>query len=99
LECIGYVVTVKPTEETPDWTEGPHIVQAMTILVAPPLMAATIYMILGRIILTTDGEAFDLIKKWLTKVFLCGDVLSFLVLAGGVFLFSYLRTLRSFKRC
>jgi hypothetical protein len=44
-------------------------------------------MILGRIILATDGETFSLVrKKWLTKIFVCGDVLSFFVLAGGVFL-------------
>jgi hypothetical protein len=87
LECIGYVARVKSAQETPDWTEGPYIVQALTILVAPALVAATIYMILGRIILATDGEAFSLIrKKWLTKIFVFGDVLSFFVLAGGVFL-------------
>ncbi|KAN0094143.1 putative RTA1 domain protein [Hyaloscypha variabilis] len=74
LECIGYVAR----------TKGPYIVQALAILVAPALMAATIYMILGRIVLATDGEAFSLTrKKWLTKIFVCGDVLSFLVLAGG----------------
>jgi hypothetical protein len=87
LECIGYVARVKSAQETPDWTEGPYIVQALTILVAPALVAATIYMILGRIILATDGETFSLVrKKWLTKIFVCGDVLSFFVLAGGVFL-------------
>ncbi|EUC28131.1 hypothetical protein COCCADRAFT_41301 [Bipolaris zeicola 26-R-13] len=36
---------------------------------APALFAASIYMMLGRIILVTDGESHSLIpKKWLTKL-------------------------------
>jgi len=86
LECIGYLARYKSTQETPDWTEGPYIVQALTILVATALKAATIYMVLGRIILATEGEEFSLIRKrLLTKIFVCGDLLSFLVLAGGVY--------------
>jgi hypothetical protein len=41
-------------------------------------------MMLGRIILATDGEAHSLIrKKWLTKIFVAGDVLSFFMQGGG----------------
>ena len=42
-------------------------------------------MVLGRIILLTDGEVHSLIrKKWLTKIFVTGDVLSFLVQVVGI---------------
>jgi hypothetical protein len=43
-------------------------------------------MILGRIILATDGERYSFIKKkWLTKIFVVSDVISFLILATGAF--------------
>jgi hypothetical protein len=42
-------------------------------------------MILGRIIRLTDGEEHSLIRaKWLTKVFVAGDVLSFFTQSGGM---------------
>ena len=41
-------------------------------------------MVLGRIIRLTDGESHSLIKaRWLTKVFVAGDVLSFLAQSSG----------------
>lgn len=84
FEFIGYGGRLASGQESPDWTLGPYIIQAILLLVAPALFAATIYMELGRIILLVDGEAHVLIrKKWLTKIFVCGDVLSFFLQAGG----------------
>lgn len=41
-------------------------------------------MALGRIILLVDGEEHSLIpKRWLTKIFVCGDVISFLAQGAG----------------
>lgn len=41
-------------------------------------------MELGRIILLTDGEQHSIIpKKWLTKIFVIGDVVSFCLQAAG----------------
>lgn len=58
--------------------------QSLLLLVAPALFAASIYIILGRIILMTGGEKHSLIRlKWLTKIFVTGDVISFLVQGGG----------------
>ena len=58
--------------------------QTLLILVAPALFAASIYMVLGRIILLVDGEQHSLIRKrWLTKIFVTGDVLSFLMQGAG----------------
>lgn len=85
MECVGYAARVKSSQETPHWKMGPYIVQAILILVAPALVAATAYMILGRIILSSGGEKYSMIKKrWLTKIFVLGDILSFLILAAGM---------------
>ena len=62
----------------------PYIIQALLILLAPILFAATVYMILSRIIRSTGCEQYSIIRvNWLTKVFVGGDVLCFLVQAAG----------------
>lgn len=59
-------------------------IQAVFILVGPSLLAASIYMELGRIMIVTGGEKYSIIRRsWLTKIFVLGDVISFLVQAGG----------------
>ena len=51
---------------------------------APALFAASIYMELGRIVLMVRGEKNLFIRRtWLTKIFVIGDVVSFLLQAGG----------------
>jgi hypothetical protein len=66
------------------WSLSPFIVQSLFILVAPALLAASIYIILGRIILLVDGERYSLVRqKWLTKMFVAGDVFSFLLQGAG----------------
>ena len=86
VEYNGYIGRAVSSRQTPDWTLGPYIVQAVLLLVAPALFAATIYMELGRIIVLVDGEHHSIIKKrWLTKIFVCGDILSFLMQSGGRF--------------
>ncbi|KAF6825716.1 RTA1 domain protein [Colletotrichum musicola] len=84
-EFIGYATRAKNTLEEPGcWTLMPYIIQNVLLLIAPALMAASIYMILGRIILLTDGESHALIRrKWLTKIFVTGDVISLLLQSGG----------------
>jgi hypothetical protein len=58
--------------------------QTLLLLLGPALLAASIYMILGRIILLTDGEKYALVRRtWLTKIFVGGDVLSFLAQGAG----------------
>lgn len=73
------------SKQTPNWTDGPYIVQSLLLLLAPALFAASIYMVLGRIVLLTDAERHSLIRaKWLTKLFVLGDVLSFLTQSSGM---------------
>ncbi|KAF4445456.1 hypothetical protein F53441_10798 [Fusarium austroafricanum] len=84
LELIGYAARAKSGNESPDWTLGPYIIQSILLLVAPALFAATIYMELGRIVAMVDGEGQILIqKKWMTKIFVTGDILSFILQGGG----------------
>lgn len=63
------------------------IIQALLILIAPALFAASIYMVLGRVIAQLDGEHHSIIRlKWLTKIFVAGDCVSFFVqsMGGGI---------------
>ncbi|KAH7029762.1 RTA1 like protein-domain-containing protein [Microdochium trichocladiopsis] len=63
---------------------GGFVMQAILILVAPALYAASIYMILGRLIRAVHAESLSIIPlRWMTKIFVAGDVLSFLLQAGG----------------
>ncbi|CAG8305065.1 unnamed protein product [Penicillium salamii] len=58
--------------------------QEMLILCAPPLVAATVYMVLGRIIRSFGAEHLSSMRvKWLTFVFVMNDVLCFITQLGG----------------
>jgi hypothetical protein len=82
VEVVGYVGRILSTNDL--WALGPFILQSLLLLIAPALFAASIYIVLGRIILLVDGEQCSLIRqKWLTKIFVTGDVISFVVQAGG----------------
>ncbi|PVH97369.1 RTA1-domain-containing protein [Periconia macrospinosa] len=82
FEAVSYAARVASAKD--QWALTPYIVQSLLSLVAPALFAASIYIILGRIILLVDGERFSLVRKtWLTKLFVAGDVLSFLIQGAG----------------
>ncbi|KAB8077269.1 RTA1 like protein-domain-containing protein [Aspergillus leporis] len=86
FEWVGYVARAIACNQTPNWTLGPYIIQAVLTLVAPALFAASIYMELGRTIVVLHAEKHSLIRvKWLTKIFVAGDVLSFLMQSAGRF--------------
>lgn len=58
--------------------------QAILILVAPALYAASIYMILGRLIRSVHADHHSLVPtRWVTRIFVAGDVVSFLLQSGG----------------
>lgn len=82
VESIGYIGRI--LSHFNPYTLSPYIMQTLLLLVAPALFAASIYMILGRLILTLSAEHHSLIRlKWLTKIFVTGDVFSFLLQAAG----------------
>jgi hypothetical protein len=82
VEVVGYIG--RAVSNSNPLALGPFITQALTILLAPPLFAASIYMVLGRTIVLLHAEHHSIISvKWLTKVFVGGDVLSFLTQSAG----------------
>lgn len=59
---------------------GPYILTDVFTLLGPTLFAASIYMTLGRLIRSIHAEHLSVIKiTRLTKLFVWGDVISFLV--------------------
>jgi hypothetical protein len=62
----------------------PYIIQALLILLAPILFAASVYMFLGHVIRATGFGSYSMIRpNWLTKIFVTGDVICFLIQALG----------------
>lgn len=85
-EIIGYIARVVSATEAPGpYSRGPYIVQFVALLVAPSFLAASVYMILGRIVLALRADqALPWIqRKVLTKLFVVGDVVAFLLQAAG----------------
>ncbi|ENH71804.1 Protein RTM1 [Fusarium oxysporum f. sp. cubense race 1] len=84
-EIAGYVGrAINSTEDPGCWTLGPYVVQSVLLLIAPALMAASIYMVLSRVILLTEGEVHAVVKRrWLTKIFVLGDVVSLVLQSAG----------------
>lgn len=62
----------------------PYIIQKFFTLVAPAMFAASIYMTLGRIVRSVRGEHHSIIRvSRLTKIFVLGDVMSFMIQGGS----------------
>lgn len=82
VETIGYCGRIWSHFDTT--VVGGFVMQAIPILIAPALFAASIYMILGRLIRTLRAEhLFFIPVKWVTRIFVIGDVTSFTLQAGG----------------
>lgn len=81
-EIIGCIARAVSSQD--DEARTPFIIQSVLLLVAPALFAATIYMILGRVIAMLNSAHQSLIPlRFLTKIFVFGDVLSFLMQGTG----------------
>ena len=84
VEAAGYEGRNISAGQSPNWTTGPYILQSLTLLLGPTLLAASIYMTLGRLIRLLDADSYSPIRtNWLTKVFVLGDELTFLTQSGG----------------
>lgn len=82
LELLGYAIRIVSGKNPHNL--GLYVLQSIFLLVSPALFAATIYMILGRVIYILDAGHHSLIPlKWLTKLFVGGDVASFLLQGAG----------------
>jgi hypothetical protein len=61
-------------------------VQTILILLAPPLYAASIYMVLGRLVAFLRAEKLSIVSvRWMTKIFVTGDVIAFVMQAAGMY--------------
>jgi hypothetical protein len=82
VQIIGYICRAlahNDKENIPLYSVG-----TIMILLAPPLYAASIYMTLGRLIVHLDAENLSLVPvKWLTAIFVTGDVIAFAMQAAG----------------
>ncbi|KAL2818669.1 RTA1 like protein [Aspergillus granulosus] len=84
LESLGYIARMISAKQTPNWSVGPYALQSLLLLLAPPLLAASIYTFLSRIICLVEGESRSPIQpQKMTKIFVTGDVISFLLQSGG----------------
>ncbi|KIW37491.1 uncharacterized protein PV06_10530 [Exophiala oligosperma] len=62
----------------------PYAIQSLLILLGPILFAASTYMILQRLIRAIKGGSHSLIPShWITKVFIGGDMLCFIIQGAG----------------
>jgi len=61
-----------------------YLIQLMLLLAAPPFLAATIYMSLGRIIRSLEGERHAMIRvTWVTKIYVVVDIACFVCQMAG----------------
>lgn len=98
VEGIGYIGRIVSSTQAPNFTTMPYVIQSIFILLGPPLLAASVYMVLGRLITLLDAGHHSIIRpKWLTAIFVLGDVLSFFVQAGGGGIMSSSHTQSSYK--
>lgn len=82
FEIVGYIGRILSKSDTE--ALGPYIMQSILLLVAPALYTATLYMSLGRLIARLECQKYSIIPlRFLTKIFVFGDVLSFLMQASG----------------
>ncbi|EJP62746.1 RTA1 domain protein, putative [Beauveria bassiana ARSEF 2860] len=82
FELIGYIARAAARDRTDNLIL--FILQSVFVLVAPALFAASIYMVLSRLARSIHGERHLVIPpRWLTRVFVFGDVFSFLVQSAG----------------
>ncbi|KAH8668995.1 RTA1 like protein-domain-containing protein [Xylariales sp. PMI_506] len=100
FETVGYVGRAMSAHQTyPNFTTNPYIIQSVLLLLGPTLYAASIYMILGRLVVLLHAESYSLIKpRWLTKIFVLGDVLSFFAQGGGGGILTQAKTQAEIRR-
>ncbi|KAH8825953.1 RTA1 like protein-domain-containing protein [Flagelloscypha sp. PMI_526] len=75
MQVLGYIIRIFSAKNP---TSIPlYIVSVVLILCAPTLMAASVYIILGRIMVFVNGEKYSLIRvSRLTKTFVWGDLIA-----------------------
>ncbi|KAF2032201.1 RTA1 domain-containing protein, partial [Setomelanomma holmii] len=95
FEILGYAARTKghgnPT------AMNPFIIQTILILLAPILFAASVYMFLGRIVRNTGQDRLSIVRPTLlTKMFVGGDILCFLIQGVGAGILSKAKEKKDF---
>ena len=63
---------------------GPYLLQLMLILASAPLIAATVYMTLGRLIYALNAREHAIMSpRWTTKIYVLIDIVSFCAQLAG----------------
>ncbi|OJI88023.1 hypothetical protein ASPTUDRAFT_61421 [Aspergillus tubingensis CBS 134.48] len=85
FETTGYTARIINSQQPPlQWTTAPYIMQELLLLLAPSLFSASIYMVLSRIIRVSKGEERSPVPaRWITRIFVIGDVVAILGQATG----------------
>lgn len=82
VELVGLIARAYSSSHLSE--QAPFIVQTLAILLAPIVFAAAVYMFLGRLIRASGHPKLSFIRiNWLTKIFVSGDVVCFLIQAAG----------------
>jgi hypothetical protein len=82
VEVIGFSARASAANKTNKLM--PYVIQSAYILLPPTLFAATIYMCLGRIIRLVEADHLSIIRpQSITKIFVGGDVVSFIILGAS----------------
>ncbi|RSL74306.1 hypothetical protein CEP53_000336 [Fusarium sp. AF-6] len=82
FEIIGYAARAIAYNNTGELI--PYVLQSALLLLAPILFAASLYMTLARVVRAVKGAPFSIITpRWLTRIFVFGDVFSFIVQSSG----------------
>ena len=83
FEIVGYAGRIEAFYQR--FALGPYVQQALLLLLAPALFAASIYMIMGRILQLLEAENYSIIPvRWLTKIFVTADIVNFLLQGAGM---------------
>lgn len=82
MEAVGYAARAVSSSDTS--ALAPYIIQAILLLVAPALTAATIYMLFGRMLVLLRCTSLSIVpSRFNTTIFVVGDILSFFLQAAG----------------
>ncbi|GAM35914.1 RTA1 domain protein [Talaromyces pinophilus] len=82
FEIIGYATRIVSHNNTGKLI--PYCIQAVFILLGPTLFAASVYMVLARVIRSVHAEKHSVLPlNWVTKTFILSDIVTFIVQAGG----------------
>ena len=90
VEFLGYIVRATSIEQRPRYALGPYVAGLVLVLLAPTLFAASIYVALGRIITVIQADGHAIVRiSWLTRIFIGGDVVSFIIQGAGAIIISH----------